>query len=445
MAKKGTVFIIDDNKSILKTLELLLSEHFQRVITLSSPESFPAMLHEIKSPDVILLDMNFSAGINNGNEGLFWLNRIKTLLPDTPVVLFTAYAYIDLAVAGIKAGAYDFITKPWDNDKLIETLRNARDSRSSGSKRKTKEEPRPVFRGESPAMKKLYEQIEKVARTDANILITGENGTGKEVFAQELHHLSQRSGHDLVTVDMVSITETLFESERFGHVKGAFTDAKSDRAGKFEVASGETLFMDEIGNLPFHLQARLLTALQRRKIIRVGSNTPIDVNIRLICATNCNLPEMVRKGTFREDLYYRINTISLEIPPLRQRREDILPMSEMFIERYAALYQKSPVRLGESAIRKFMEYSWPGNVRELQHTIEKAVIMGDSVLEASDFQFPEENLNVAEAANRTLEEMERDAIANAIRTYDGNLSLVAQQLGITRQTLYNKIKKFNLL
>lgn len=446
MAKRGTICIIDDNKSILKTLEILLSEYFARVITLNTPEQIPSLLREERKIEVILLDMNFSAGINNGNEGLFWLTKIKSLSPETQVVLFTAYAYIDLAVAGIKAGAFDFVTKPWDNEKLIETLLKALNciSKEKGRNRIEKKTTE-VFKGESAAMKRLYEQIEKVARTDANVLITGENGTGKEVIAQELHRCSQRSEKELVTVDMGALTETLFESELFGHVKGAFTDAKNDRPGKFEVASDGTLFLDEIGNLPFHLQSKLLTALQRRKIVRVGSNTSIDINIRLICATNCNLSEMVCKGTFREDLFYRINTISLEIPPLRQRREDIIPMAEMFIRKYGALYQKEDIRLGKSAIEKILNYGWPGNVRELQHTIEKAVIMGDHVLEDYDFSFRENSASIDEDQNMTLEEMEKSAIANAIRTYDGNLSMVAQQLGITRQTLYNKIKKYNLL
>ncbi|MEG1617124.1 MAG: sigma-54 dependent transcriptional regulator [Bacteroidales bacterium] len=442
----GTICIVDDNRSILKTLEILLADYFRKVITISNPEQIPTLFRSERI-DVALLDMNYTTGINNGNEGLYWLSQIKRTSPKTEVVLFTAYAYIDLAVSGIKNGAFDFIPKPWENEKLIETLQKAMQNGQGDAKEKKKESGKVeqgVFKGSSPAMMRLYEQIEKIASTDANVLITGENGTGKEVFARQIHALSRRKENELVTVDMGALTETLFESELFGHVKGAFTDAKADRPGKFEAASQGSLFLDEIGNLPFHLQAKLLSVLQQRKVTRVGSNSPREVDIRLICATNCNLPDMVRQGRFREDLFYRINTITLEIPPLRNRKEDLIPMAEMFVARYAKMYDRENMTLDRSAIEKIKSYSWPGNVRELQHTIERAVIMGNNVLAEGDFCFQDAAM-VEDDQNMTLEEMEKTAIANAIRNCEGNLSLVAQQLGITRQTLYNKIKKYNLL
>lgn len=444
MARKGSICIIDDNKGILKTLQLLLSEYFKGIYVLSTPEGIPGLFRE-HPIDVVLLDMNFSAGINNGNEGLYWLNQIKNLQPRSVVILFTAYAYIDLAVAGIKAGAFDFVTKPWENDKLIGTLLKARGLHEKEKEAPKQDRKRGCFRGESETMKKLYQQIEKVAITDANILITGENGTGKEVIAREIHELSRRKNKNLEIVDMGALTESLFESELFGHVKGAFTDARTDRPGKFEIANGGTLFLDEIGNLPYHLQAKLLTVLQRRQVVPVGSNQSREIDIRLICATNCNLPEMVRKGTFREDLYYRINTITLALPPLRERKEDLIPMAQMFAEHYASVYDKESIQLGNSAIQRILSYGWPGNVRELQHTLEKAVIMGDNILEEADLNLQIPEYTIEENGNQTLEELEKRAIRNALEQSDGNLSVVAQQLGITRQTLYNKIKRYHLL
>ena len=337
MKKNGNILIVDDNRGVLAALQLLLKPHFERIATLTSPASLPAMLRE-DGWSVLLLDMNFTSGINNGNEGLYWLHEAKRLRPDLPVVLFTAYADIDLAVRGIKEGATDFVVKPWDNHRLVETLTTA--SRNMGNASAKDSDKPAMYWGESGAMQHLRTLVEKVARTDANVLITGENGTGKEMLARELHRLSLRGGHPLVTVDMGAVTETLFESELFGHVKGAFTDARADRAGKFEAADHGTLFLDEIGNLPYHLQAKLLTVLQRRSIVRVGSNTPIPVDIRLVCATNRDLSRMVTHGEFREDLLYRINTIHLEIPPLRERPEDILPLAEQFIRRFAKKYQR---------------------------------------------------------------------------------------------------------
>lgn len=391
--------------------------------------------------------MNFTSGINNGNEGLFWLHEIKRQYPNLPVVLFTAYADIDLAVRGIKEGATDFIVKPWDNQKLVETLLNAASQAKEGKKKNRKKENPSIaamYWGESSAMQQLRMLVEKVATTNANILITGENGTGKEMLAREIHALSSRYKETMVSVDMGAITESLFESELFGHVKGSFTDAHADRTGKFEAANHSSLFLDEIGNLPYHLQAKLLTAIQQRSIVRVGSNEPVPVDIRLICATNRNLQGMVDKGEFREDLLYRINTIHVEIPPLRNRREDIVPLAERFITRFCKQYDKAPISLTASACEKLTAHSWYGNIRELEHAIEKAVIICDgNSIPAEMFQLVQKT-EIQQTEASTLEEMEKAMIRKALDKCEGNLSAVASQLGITRQTLYNKMKKFSL-
>ena len=446
MSKQGTIIVVDDNKGVLSAVKLLLKNHFEHIVTLPSPITLPAALRE-ENAQVVLLDMNFSSGLNTGNEGLYWLHEIKKIHPSLPVVLFTAYADIDLAVRGIKEGATDFIVKPWDNARLIETLLSA--CRNSSKNKKRAEIPKTVssmYWGESNAMKQLRTLIEKVAQTDANILITGENGTGKEMLAREIHALSNRYRRDMITVDMGAITESLFESELFGHKKGSFTDAHTDRAGKFEAAHEGTLFLDEIGNLPYHLQSKLLTAIQSRSVVRVGSNEPIPVNIRLICATNCNLEEMVAKGKFREDLLYRINTIHIEIPPLRERKEDIIPLAERFIDRFCKQYDKGNILLSTGAQEKLRTYPWYGNIRELEHAVEKAVIINeDGILSEEHFHFPRKIAAPAtETSVSTLEEMELQMIQKAIEKCNGNLSAVAAQLGITRQTLYNKMKKFGL-
>ncbi len=451
MTKQGTILVVDDNKGILTAVQMLLGTCFEKVITISTPNKIKATLHD-ENIDVVLLDMNFSAGINTGNEGLFWLSEIKKEDASIQVVLFTAYADIDLAVRGIKEGAADFVVKPWDNAKLLETLKTAYNIRTANHKgisivtdKLVVSKESGMFWGESNAMQQLRSLIEKVARTDANILVTGENGTGKEMLAREIHLLSNRKKETLVPVDMGAITETLFESELFGHVKGAFTDARADRPGKFEIANKGTLFLDEIGNLSYHLQAKLLTALQRRSIVRVGSNTPIPVNIRLICATNRDLQEMVQKGDFREDLLYRINTIHVEIPPLRERPEDIVPLTEIFLSKYTKIYGKTAMCLSLDAKEKLKAQPWFGNIRELEHTIEKAVIIAErSVLDGNDFDFPRAKKKPVTKEATTLEEMEYNMIKNAMDKYSGNLSLVASQLGISRQTLYNKIKRYEL-
>lgn len=442
----GTIIIVDDNKGVLTAVQLLLKNHFSKAITLSSPVSLSSVLRE-ENPEVVLLDMNFTSGINNGNEGLFWLHEIKRQYPNLPVVLFTAYADIDLAVRGIKEGATDFIVKPWDNQKLVETLLNAASQVKEGKKKNRKKENPSIaamYWGKSSAMQQLRMLVEKVATTNANILITGENGTGKEMLAREIHALSSRYKETMVSVDMGAITESLFESELFGHVKGSFTDAHADRTGKFEAANHSSLFLDEIGNLPYHLQAKLLTAIQQRSIVRVGSNEPVPVDIRLICATNRNLQGMVDKGEFREDLLYRINTIHVEIPPLRNCREDIVPLAERFITRFCKQYDKAPISLTASACEKLTAHSWYGNIRELEHAIEKAVIICDgNSIPAEMFQLVQKT-EIQQTEASTLEEMEKAMIRKALDKCGGNLSAVASQLGITRQTLYNKMKKFGL-
>ena len=442
--EKGTILIVDDNKGVLASLELLLETEFSEIKTAHHPNQIISILNT--SPvDVIILDMNFSAGINNGNEGLYWLKRIREIAPALPVVMLTAYGDVDLAVRALKNDATDFLLKPWDNRTLVRKIKEAF---GSGKKRKNRVLDRsqsPMIVGTSPAMQQLMKMVVKVARTDANILITGENGTGKEMLAQEIHRLSTRREHTMVTVDMGAISESLFESELFGHERGSFTDAYESRPGKFEAASGSSLFMDEIGNLPLAMQAKLLTVLQNRKITRIGSNKVIPVDIRLLSATNKNIQEMVDSGTFREDLLYRLNTIHLEIPPLRERREDIHLFIDYFMQRYAAKYEKKEIFLHEHALEKLCSYHWPGNIRELQHTIEKAVILceGD-VIRSKDIFVKQTWSPQFSTTVPNLEEVERQAIETAIRQNDGNLTATAEQLGISRQTLYNKIKRFKL-
>ncbi len=447
--KQGTILIVDDNRNILTTVRMLLEPVFANIITIANPNSIPAKLRE-EHPDVVLLDMNFSSGINSGNEGLFWLREIKSLSPKTEVVLFTAYADIQLAVTGIKEGAADFIVKPFDNGKMIITLTEARDKNKAADKAAGKlggkNAQGMMYWGDSEVMTDLRHVVEKVAATDANILITGENGTGKEVLANEIHRLSARSGKKMLPVDMGAISETLFESELFGHVKGAFTDAKVDKPGKFELADGSTIFLDEIGNLSYSLQAKLLTALQRRSIVRVGGSTQIPVDVRLVCATNRNLQQMVNDGEFREDLLYRINTIHLKLPALRQRKADIVPLANRFLRQYGDIYNKTNLRFSDEAEKKLTSLPWYGNIRELQHAIEKAVILSDGgMISAEDIDGGNQTRREKPLEEvQTLDEMESRMIEKTIKECEGNLSVVAARLGISRQTLYNKIKRYGL-
>ena len=450
MAKKGKILVVDDNAGIRATLKILLPVHFAEVQIIPSPKALRQALQDF-APEVVLLDMNFDAEVNSGNEGLYYLGEIKRESPDTEVVLFTAYADIPLAVEGMRRGAYDFIPKPWDNENLLSILDAAAEKSRRGrgiAERKPETSARVIWGG-SPQMAAVRKNLERIAGTDANVLITGENGTGKDVLAREIHRLSLRSGAPLVNVDLGSITETLFESELFGHVKGAFTDAHTDRTGLFEQANGGTIFLDEIGNTPLHLQAKLLRVLQNRTITRVGESVARPIDIRLICATNMDLAKMVREGTFREDLYYRINTVHLQIPPLRERREDIGEFAAYFLKMYASKYRRSVRAISDEALKELEIRHWSGNVRELQNCIEKAVILSDGeLLTAEDLNLPPLSAeNAAEQNAReasTLMDVEEKTIREAIEKFDGNMSLVAKNLGISRPTLYNKLKKYNI-
>lgn len=450
--ERGNILVIDDNKSILSTLEILLMPEFGEVSLLSNPNQILTELSK-KDYNLVILDMNFKAGINTGNEGIYWLGRIKESYPEISVVMITAYGDVDLAVKALKAGASDFILKPWDNEKILATLKLAIQlnfskkevvqlkERETELKNEINREQKYII-GTSPQLMKVLNLARKVAKTDANILITGENGTGKELIAQEIHRLSNRAKEVIVTVDMGALTETLFESELFGHVKGAFTDARENRQGKFEVAGKGTLFLDEIGNLSFHLQSKLLSAIENRQISRIGSNQLIPIDIRLICATNKNLEEMVKGGLFREDLLYRINTIQIELPPLRDRGNDIIILAEFFLKKYSYKYNKPGLKINQQANDKLLKYSWPGNIRELQHTVEKAVILSESLILKPDDLNLKHSIHVGNNnPYTTLEEMEKQMIQQALEKNNGNFTAAADQLGITRQTLYNRIKK----
>ncbi len=452
---QGTILIIEDNKSVLTALEMLLQENGYRVIGLKSPNSLLTALRE-NTIDSVLLDMNFKAGINSGNEGLYWLRRIQELDPSISVIMITAYGDVELAVKAVKEGAFDFILKPWDNAKLIATLKASlmlgkskrenqelkQKNQQLRSQLKSSEQP---FIGNSPDIQKVLEMVAKVAPTDANILITGENGTGKELIAREIHAQSKRSSELLVSIDMGAISETLFESELFGHAKGSFTDAHEDRTGKFENAQKGTLFFDEIGNLPLTMQAKLLAALQNRTITRVGSNVSIPIDIRLISATNRNLNQLVADKLFREDLLYRLNTITIEIPPLRERNSDIQLLANYFLSKYRVKYLKPELKISPKAFQQLQKHHWPGNVRELQHCMERAVILADgNLLNEYSFILDGHTTSDKNLPFTTLEEMEKLLIQKNMEITGGNLSAIAKNLGITRQTLYNKMKKFDL-
>jgi len=440
---KGKILVVDDNQGIRSALKILLPIHFGQVELIASPLTLVSTMERFK-PDVVLLDMNFSKDINTGNEGLFWTGELKKMYPDVQIVLFTAYADIALAVEGMKRGAFDFIVKPWDNDKLLATLKSACEARPKGEKRNVTESRTDMYWGESPAMLQIRRTVGKIAPTDATVLITGENGTGKDVLAREIHALSSRKNRPMVSVDAGAITETLFESELFGHVKGAFTDAHTDHTGKFEQADGGTLFLDEIGNIPLHLQAKLLRVIQNRTVVRVGSEKQIPVDIRLICATNMNLEQMVSAGRFREDLYYRINTLTIELPPLRERSDDILPLARLFLEKYAGKYRRSVREISPDAARVLSSHAWNGNIRELQNAIEKAVILTDGDSLKAEALSLKSGLKASPKSVQTLDEAEEEVIRDTMARCGGNLTLVARELGISRPTLYSKLKKYNI-
>ena len=471
-SKIGKILVVDDNLGIRRALEILLPVHFAEVKAIPSPATLVSSLEQFR-PDVVLLDMNFNTSINTGNEGLYWAGEIKKMAPEVEVVLFTAYADIALAVEGMKRGAFDFIVKPWENDKLVEILTAARDKARKAMGRDTRpgsgmtgadvlpgSTGNPMFWGTSKPMAAIRKTLEKIAPTDATVLITGENGTGKDVLAREIHAHSLRSGKPMVAVDAGAITETLFESELFGHVKGAFTDAHADHAGKFEQAQGGTLFLDEIGNIPLHLQAKLLRAIQSRSIVRVGGSQATPIDIRLICATNMDLEALVRQGRFREDLYYRINTVHIVLPALRDRQEDILPLAEMFLQRFAEKYHRPLTGIAPEAEDLLKGQHWSGNIRELQNCIETAVILSEgSVLTAKDLQLDArsgsgmtgnrsgmtENVTTGLTGGlpRNVADEER-LVREAMERCNGNISAAAKALGVSRPTLYAKLKKYGL-
>lgn len=438
-----TLLLVDDNEDVLNTLELLLCDEFKEILTTDRPDNILPLLSS-RQVDAVVLDMNFSSGINTGNEGLYWLKRIHEIKPDLPVIMLTAYGNVELAVTALKNGAADFILKPWENQKMIDTLRSVcqtQQRKTEKPQNSSSRKPEPII-GTSSVMQKLFKLVHRIAATDANILLTGENGTGKEVIAKEIHRLSNRNPLPMVSVDMGAVSETLFESELFGHEKGAFTDAKECRIGKFEAACNSSLFLDEIGNLPLSLQSKLLAALQNREITRIGSNKKIPTDIRLISATNKDLRQMVREGTFREDLLYRINTIQIEIPPLRERGGDIWLLADFFFKRYTTKYNRPELRLDDRAKEKLLTYPWPGNVRELQHNIERAVILCEQDTVRADDLIVSHTRTCFSTDTTNLEQIERQVIETTIARNNGNLSVSAEQLGISRQTLYNKLKRY---
>jgi len=458
MGKKlGKILIVDDDEDVLLSLKLLLKKEAVLVETEKNPNRIPEIL-EKRGFDIILLDMNFARDVTSSSEGFYWLNKILEIDPLAIVILITAYGDVETAVKAIKEGATDFILKPWQNEKLLSTLSIAADLRRTRlevdtlrSKQKQLSEdmamPFNNIIGKSEPMQKIFKTIQKVAKTDANVLVLGENGTGKELVARAIHRESSRADEVFITVDLGAVTESLFESELFGYTKGAFTDAKEDKAGRFEIASGGTLFLDEIGNLSFPLQGKLLNVLEKKEIYRVGSNTPKQIDVRLICATNKNIHEMTEESKFRQDLLYRINTVEIHIPPLRERVQDILLLLEHFLKQYSKKYNKPVKSLSPSAIRRLQEYEWPGNVRELQHAVERAIIMSESaVLNPSDFFFSssKSRKNALQVDDYNLEKIERTAIKKVLDKYEGNISKAAKELGLTRTSLYRRLEKYDI-
>jgi DNA-binding NtrC family response regulator len=455
--KIGKILVVDDDEDVLQAARLLLKKHVELVHTEKDPQKIPNLIDNI-TYDVILLDMNFTRDVTSGQEGFFWLNKIFELDPSAVVILITAFGDVNLAVKAIKAGATDFILKPWQNEKLLATLSSAINLRRSrrevaGLKFRQKQliaqlnQPFRDIIGHSPAMQKVYDTIQKVSKTDANVLILGENGTGKELVARALHHSSSRVDEAFISVDMGAISETLFESELFGHVKGSFTDAKSDRMGRFETASGGTLFLDEIGNLPLALQSKILRVLETRQVIRLGSNQPRSIDIRLICATNMPIRDMVKRNEFRQDLLYRVNTVEIPLPPLRERGDDILLLTDYFLDIYCGKYKKTKKKISAPTQKKLLAYPWPGNVRELQHAIERAVILSESlVLQPEDFFFttPEKENKDLSFDSYNLEDVEKTVIRQVLERYKGNVSRAAQELGLTRTSLYRRMEKYGI-
>ena len=452
---RATILIIDDDKDVLISARLFLKQHFTEVISQPHPKAVDQILTE-NEIDLVLLDMNFTKGDNDGREGIYWLSQIKEISPETQVILMTAYGDVELAVSAIKKGATDFVLKPWKNEKLLATLNTSLNLKISNQKVKKLEQVQQVrvadeelklqnFIGESEAMKEVFHTIDKVGKTDANVLILGENGTGKTLVALALHKASMREHETFVQVDLGSLNENLFESELFGHKKGSFTDAYQDKAGRFEVAAGGTLFLDEIGNLPTHLQAKLLTSLQNRKFNRLGDTKIYNMDVRLICATNMPVYDMVARNEFRQDLLYRVNTVEITLPPLRDRLEDLPILTDHFLKKSGSKYGKRGIHLTKKAVDALKDYHWPGNIRELEHTIERLVIMSEKpAIEAHQIQLNRAQGGGSTPKNLNLEEMEEHLIEKAIRKHKGNITKAAKDLGLTRAALYRRMEKYDL-
>jgi two-component system response regulator HydG len=451
LLKKATVLIVDDDPDVLTAVKLLLKTEAQEVITEKNPENLNSLLQR-NSIDIILLDMNFNSAINTGNEGLYWLRKIREWKPDATVIMITAYGDIDLAVRSLKEGAADFMVKPWHNDKLIEVIKDLLDKKDNNKSTKTTTSKNAgtntVLHGDSALMQDIFLKVNKIAPTDANILVLGENGTGKDLIAKAIHERSLRANKPFIKVDVGSLTETLFESELFGHKKGAFTDAREDRAGRFEDANGGTLFLDEIGNISLRQQAKLLTVLQNRQVTRLGNNKPTDIDIRLICATNLPLHELANDERFRKDLIYRINTVEVTMPPLRKREDDIILLAKHFAGIYANKYLKPAITFDEGALQKLKSYNYPGNVRELQYTMERAVIMADSnILRANDLIFSSIESSQSEPElmdDMPLSLLEKTTILRVIEKHNGNITRAAKELGLTRTALYRRLSKYDI-
>jgi DNA-binding NtrC family response regulator len=444
----GKILIVDDDMDVLRAARLLLKRHFGQVDFERNPQKIPYLVSNFEY-DVILLDMNFTRDLSSGKEGFEWLDRILDLQPTAAVVMFTAYGDVEMAVRAIKAGAVDFVLKPWENEKLLATMQTAYNKKHKNLEKAvqpiTQTPASSSIIGSSPAMLQVLDTAQRVAATDANILILGENGTGKDMLARHIHQLSHRAAQPFVSVDLGAISETLFESELFGHVKGAFTDARDDRSGRFEEAAGGSIFLDEIGNISLPFQAKLLTVLQNRAVTRVGSNKAVPLDVRLICATNRNIEQMAAQHQFRQDLLYRINTIEIQLPPLRERTDDIIPLAEHFLQLYRERYKRSAMSLHESLILQMQQYEWPGNIRELQHAMERAVILSQGkVLMPKDVfvKAPTQDQQLNTGYN--LEEMERNIITQAMKKVNGNITEAARELGLSRAALYRRLEKYNI-
>lgn len=447
--KNSSVLIVDDDEDVLTAVKLLLKTEAKLVITEKNPENLRNLLNT-HAIDLLLLDMNFISSINTGNEGLYWLKKAKEISPATLVIMITAYGDIDLAVKALKEGANDFIVKPWHNEKLVTTITELLKNKGKEKIKSAVTEDdsiKKLMLTASESMQDILVKLDKIAPTEANVLIVGENGTGKEIVAQAIHKKSLRSNKPFIKVDVGALTETLFESELFGHKKGAFTDAKEDRTGLFEAASGGTIFLDEIGNISLQQQAKLLSVLQNRLITKLGSNLPIPIDIRLICATNLTIADLANEQKFRKDLVYRINTVEIDVPPLRKRRDDIVLLAEYFISQYTVKYMKPAMHLSKAALEKMKQYPFPGNVRELQYCIERAVIMADGdVLDENDLHFsPLEKLSEqTDITDLKLSNIEKNTILKVIEKHNGNITKAAKELGITRTALYRRLSKYEI-